>query len=113
MTRNIPLVSEMKRILDENPSLASSAMELLDLYLCLWDCYIVKSTQKIRLEEEYRVLRDSNAWLAQGNSQLHQACADRELLLWNRLEAFNSLGRGIIAVLQSSERFPSDMIMQQ
>ena len=76
-------------------------------------CYVIESARKIRLEEEYRVLRDSNAWLAQRNSQLHQACTDRELILWDRLEAFNSLERGIIAVLQGSERAPSDTIMQQ
>ncbi|OQE53039.1 hypothetical protein PENNAL_c0480G00235, partial [Penicillium nalgiovense] len=44
------LTAEFMKVLNLNDSLATPALKLLDLYLCLWECYVVKSAQKIRLE---------------------------------------------------------------
>jgi hypothetical protein len=33
---------------------ATPVLKLLDLYFCLWECYVAKSARKIRLEEEQR-----------------------------------------------------------
>lgn len=100
------LTDEVKQVLHQLPPVTSSALELLDLYLLLWECYVTHSACKIRLEEEHRQLRDSNATLSKSNKLLHQACADRELLLWDRQQVFDLLQRGILNVLQISDRQP-------
>lgn len=100
------LTDEVKQVLHQLPPLASSALELLDLYLLLWECYVTHSACKIRLEEEHRQLQDSNAALSKSNKLLHQTSVDRELLLWDRHQVFDSVQRGILNVLQSSERQP-------
>ncbi|KAJ5559450.1 hypothetical protein N7513_001849 [Penicillium frequentans] len=98
------LTEEMNQILQTSPSLASSAIELLDLYICLWECYVINSARKIRLEEEHRLLQDTNNWLLSENEQLRQVCNGHELLLWDRQQAFHALRQGVIGTLQSSER---------
>ncbi|KAJ5034830.1 hypothetical protein NUH16_006275 [Penicillium rubens] len=100
------LTEEMNQILQTSPSLASSAIELLDLYICLWECYVINSARKIRLEEEHRLLQDTNNWLLSENEQLRQVCNGHELLLWDRKQAFHALRQGVIKTLQSSERQP-------
>lgn len=98
------LASELKLLLRKNFALASTAIELLDLYLCLWECYVIKSASKIRLEEERRLLRSSNDWLARENERIHEACTNQALLLWDRRQAFDSVQRGVFEILQSSDR---------
>ncbi|CAG7998180.1 unnamed protein product [Penicillium nalgiovense] len=98
------LTCDLAEILQEKPSLASSAVELLDLYLCLWECYMIKSAGKIRLEEERRFLQSSNEWLVKENEKLHQCCNNQELLLWDRRQAFVSVHQGVLATLQNSDR---------
>lgn len=90
------LTSDLAEILQEKPSLASSAVDLLDLYLCLWECYIIKSAGKIRLEEERRFLQNSNEWLVKENEKLQQCCNNQELLLWDRRQAFLSVHQGVL-----------------
>ncbi|CAG8173107.1 unnamed protein product [Penicillium nalgiovense] len=76
------LTSNMSQMLQSHPYLKSSfAVDLLDLYLCLWECYTIKSADKIRLEEERRFLQDSNKWLVRENEKLQQYCNHQELLL--------------------------------
>jgi hypothetical protein len=98
------LVSELKLLLRKNFALASTAIELLDLYLCLWECYVIKSASKIRLGEERRLLRSSNDWLARENERIHEACTNQALLLWDRRQAFDSVQRGVFEILQGSDR---------
>jgi hypothetical protein len=52
------------KLLHYDETLATPALKLVDLYFCLWECYILKSAEKIRLEDEQRQLRESNEWLA-------------------------------------------------
>ncbi|KAJ5829078.1 uncharacterized protein N7525_007331 [Penicillium rubens] len=95
----------MSQILQSHPSLkSSSAVDLLDLYLCLWECYTIKSAGKIRLEEERRFLQDSNKWLVRENKKLQQYCNHQELLLWDHRQAFVSVHQGVLGTLQSSDR---------
>ncbi|CAG8260736.1 unnamed protein product [Penicillium nalgiovense] len=54
------LTAEFMKVVHLNGFLATPVLELLDLYFCLWECYIVKPAQKIRLEEEQRQLQASN-----------------------------------------------------
>ena len=98
------LVSELSLMLHQNHPLASTAIELLDLYLCLWECYVIKSAFKIRLEEERRLLRSSNDWLARENDRIHEACTNQALLLWDRRQAFDLVQQGVFEILQSSDR---------
>ncbi|CAG8219014.1 unnamed protein product, partial [Penicillium nalgiovense] len=44
------LTSEIVKVVNLSDSLATPVLKLLDLYFCLWECYVVKSAQKIRLE---------------------------------------------------------------
>ncbi|KAI2787059.1 hypothetical protein POX_f07414 [Penicillium oxalicum] len=97
----LSLVEEMKPLLDENPPFASSTMEFLDLYLLLWESYVIDSARKIRLEEEQRRLQAENAWLIHANNRLFQACTDRELILWDRQEAFDSVQEAMVQVLEA------------
>lgn len=75
------LTSDLTQILQKKPALASFAIDLLDLYLCLWECYMIKSAGKIRLEEEHRFLQGSNKWLVGENEKLQECYNNQELLL--------------------------------
>ncbi|KAJ5230956.1 hypothetical protein N7489_011664 [Penicillium chrysogenum] len=94
----------MAQILQNPHSSPSSAVDLLDLYLCLWECYTIKSAGKIRLEEERRYLQNSQKWLAEENKKLQQCCNHQELLLWDRRQAFLSVHQGVLGTLQNSDR---------
>lgn len=98
------LTNEMRRILHKAPLLASSATDFLDLYLCLWECYVVNSAQKIRLQDEHRSLQESNDWLLGQTKELRHICNDQELLLWDRRQAFYDVQQGLLGVLQRSDR---------
>ncbi|KAJ9473810.1 hypothetical protein VN97_g13266, partial [Penicillium thymicola] len=45
------LTAEFMKLLHYNDALATPALKLLDLYFCLWECYVLKSAEEIRLEE--------------------------------------------------------------
>ncbi len=96
-------------MMHKNASLARTAIELLDLYLCSWECYVTKSAAVIRLEEERRLLQSSNDWLARENGRLHEACTNQALLLWDRRQALDSIQQGVFEILQSSDRFSNQM----
>ncbi|OQD77358.1 hypothetical protein PENANT_c111G06164 [Penicillium antarcticum] len=99
------LTSDMTQSLQHDTApLASSAVDLLDLYLCLWECYTIKSASKIRLEEERRYLQNSQEWLVRENERLQQYCNHQELLLWDRRQAFLSVHQGVLGTLQNSDR---------
>jgi hypothetical protein len=94
----------MNQILQLSPSLASTAIELLNLYEQLWECYVMNSARKIHLEREHRLLQETNQWLILENEQLRQFCNDHVLLLWDRQQTFQALRQGVVGALQSSER---------
>ncbi|KAK9847187.1 hypothetical protein MYU51_020351 [Penicillium brevicompactum] len=85
------LAAEFTKLLHYNDALATPALNLLDLYFCLWKCYVVKSAEKIQLEEEQRQLQESNEWLASNSDILLQLCGDQALILWDRKRAIGAL----------------------
>ncbi|KAK9847703.1 hypothetical protein MYU51_018319 [Penicillium brevicompactum] len=66
------LTTEFVKLLNYNDTLATPALKLLNLYFYLWEYYVVKSAEKIRLEEEQRQLQESNDWLASDSDILLQ-----------------------------------------
>jgi hypothetical protein len=82
------------------------ALSMLDLYLCLWEFYVIDSAQRIRLEDEHRLLQDSKDWLLRQNEQLVKNCNCQALLLWDRQQAFRNMHEGLAAIIRGSERSP-------
>ncbi|CAG7979671.1 unnamed protein product [Penicillium salamii] len=97
------LTAEFMKILHYNDALATPSLKLLDLYFCLWECYVVKSAGKIRLEEEQRQLQESNEWLASDSDILLQLCDEQALILWDQKRAVQALCNGVVSSLQASE----------
>jgi hypothetical protein len=93
------------KLLRYNDSLAEPALnllDLLDLHFCLWECYVVKSAEKIRLEEEQRQLQESNEWLASDSEILLQLCDEQALILWDQKRAAQALCNSVVSALQAS-----------
>ncbi|CAG8127844.1 unnamed protein product [Penicillium nalgiovense] len=91
------------KVLNLNGSLATPALKLLDLYFCLWECYVVKSSQKIRLEEEQRQLQASNDLLASDSEILLQLCNVQASVLWERKRTVQALCNGVVSALEASD----------
>jgi hypothetical protein len=91
------------KVVNLNDSLATPALRLLDLYFCLWECYVVKSAQKIRLEEEQRQLQASNDLLASDSDILLQLCNEQASVLWERKRAVQALCNGVVSALEASD----------
>ncbi|CAG8902631.1 unnamed protein product [Penicillium nalgiovense] len=77
--------------------------KLLDLYFCVWQCYVVKSAEKIRLEEEQRQLQASNDLLASDSDILLQLCNVQASVLSERKRAVQALCNGVVSVLEGSD----------
>ncbi|CAG8139005.1 unnamed protein product [Penicillium nalgiovense] len=97
------LTAEFIIVVNLNDSLATPALKLLDLYFCLWECYVVKSAQKIRLEEEQRQLQASNDLLASDSDILLQLCNVQASVLWERKRAVQALCNGVVSALEASD----------
>jgi hypothetical protein len=104
------LTTEFEYILRHHSSLAASIVGLLDLYLCLWKCYVVDSALKIRLEEEQCHLQRSIEWLTAECDVLRQCCNDQARELFGRRQAVAALNDGIVEVLKASEKRTFRMI---
>ena len=97
------LAAEFMKLLHYKDALATPTLKLLGLYFSLWECYVVKSAEKTRLEEEQRQLRGSNEWLASDSIILLQLCNEQALILWNRKRAVQVLCNGVVSALQASD----------
>ncbi|CAG8012188.1 unnamed protein product [Penicillium nalgiovense] len=91
------------KVVHLNGSLATPVLKFLDLYFCLWDCYVVKSAQKIRLEEEQRQLQASNERLESDSDILLQLCNVQASILSDRKRAVQSLCDGVASALEASD----------
>jgi hypothetical protein len=91
------------KVVNLNDSLATPVLELLDLYFCLWQCYVVKSAEKIRLEEEQRQLQESNDLLASDSDILLQLCNVQTSVLCERKRAVQALCNGVVSALEASD----------
>ncbi|CAG8571124.1 unnamed protein product [Penicillium salamii] len=96
------LTAEFMKVVHLNDSLATPVLKLLDLYFCLWQCYVVKSAQKIRLEEQ-RQLQASNEWLESDSDILLQLCNLQASILWDRKRAVQVLCDGVASALEASD----------
>ena len=90
------------KLLHHNDALATPALKLLDLYFCLWECYVAKFAEKIRLEDEQRQLQGLNEWLASDSDILLQLCDEQALILRDQKRAVQALCRGVVSSLQAS-----------
>jgi hypothetical protein len=91
------------KLLHYNDVLATPALKLLDLYFCLWECYVVKSADKIQLDDEQRQLRESIKWLASDSDIFLQLCDEQALIMWDRKRAVQALCNGVVSALQESD----------
>jgi hypothetical protein len=96
------LTAEFMKVVNLNDSLATPALKLLDLYFCLWECYVVQSAQKIRPEEQ-RQLQASNDLLASDIDILLQLCNEQASVLWERKRAVQALCNGVVSALEASD----------
>ncbi|KAJ9481253.1 hypothetical protein VN97_g12240 [Penicillium thymicola] len=97
------LAAEFMKLINYNDALATPALKLLDLYFCLWECYVLKSAEEIRLEEEQGQLQESNVWLSSDSDILLQLCNEQALILWDRKQAVRALCNGVVSALQASD----------
>jgi hypothetical protein len=109
-TTSASLSTEFEYILRHHISLAAPIVSLLDWYLRLWNCYIVDSALKIRLEEEQGQLQRSIVWLTAECDALLQCCNDQALELFGRRQAAAALNDGIVEILKASEKRAYKMI---
>lgn len=104
------LTTEFEYILRHHSSLAAPIVSLLDLYLRLWNCYIVDSALNIQLGEEQGQFQRSIEWLTTECDELLQCCNDQALELFGRRQAVAALNDGIVEVLKASEKRAYRMI---
>ncbi|CAG8881938.1 unnamed protein product [Penicillium nalgiovense] len=97
------LTAEFMKVVNLNVSLATPVLKFLDLYFCLWECYVVKSAEKIRLEEEQRQLQSLNDLLASDSDILLQLCNMQALVLWERKRAVQALCNGVVSAVEASD----------
>ncbi|CAG8089022.1 unnamed protein product [Penicillium nalgiovense] len=97
------LTAEFMKLLRYNDTLATPALKLLDLYFCLWECYLLKSAEKMRIENEQRQLQELNEWLASDSDILLQLCEEQELVLWDRKQAVQALCNGVVSALEATD----------
>jgi hypothetical protein len=97
------LTAEFMKLLRYNDTLATPALKWLDLYFSLWECYVIKSAERKRLEGEHRQLQELNEWLASDSGILLQLCDEQALVLWDRKRAVQALCNGVVSALQASD----------
>jgi hypothetical protein len=91
------------KVVSPNDSLATPVLKLLDIYFCLWQCYVAESAEKIRLEEEQRQLQATNDSLASDSDILLQLCNVQASVLWERKRAVQALCNGVVSALEASD----------
>ncbi|CDM32594.1 hypothetical protein PROQFM164_S02g002745 [Penicillium roqueforti FM164] len=67
------------------------------------ECYVVKSAQKIRLEEEQRQLQASNDLLASDSDILLQLCNIQASVLSERKRAVQALCNDVVSAFKASD----------
>jgi hypothetical protein len=97
------LTAEFIKVVNFNDSLATVTLKLLDLYFTLWDCYIIKSAEKMRLENEQKQLLEANEWLASDNDILLQLCNEQGMVSCDRKLAVQALCSDVFPALQASD----------
>ncbi|KAJ5568920.1 hypothetical protein N7450_011406 [Penicillium hetheringtonii] len=73
---------------------------MLDLFLCLWNFYVVQSAKHIQLEREYSALFQSKKLLECETKLLRQRCEEQVLLLWDRRQTAHAIQDAASEVLE-------------
>ena len=94
-----------------NADLAASVLNFLDLYLCLWEMYVLKSAVNIQLKDERRQIRETNEWLEDEIDTLRQNCNRQAMELEDRIRVLGMLYGRIISVLQILDPLYSSIAM--
>ncbi|KZN87775.1 hypothetical protein EN45_063360 [Penicillium chrysogenum] len=97
------LMVEFMKLLRYNDTLVTPALKLPDLYSSLWECYVIKSAEKMQFEDKQRQLLESNEWLASVNDILLQLCDEQAMELRDRKLAVQALCNGVVSALQASD----------
>ncbi|KAJ6016586.1 hypothetical protein N7540_011177 [Penicillium herquei] len=100
------LKSQIHELLDFDTDLAHSSLKLLDCYLSMWDCYVVKSAEIIQLEKQNGRLQKLNESLAGECDAFLQGLKEQSLVLHDRRQAVRALQNGVIATLHASDPQP-------
>jgi hypothetical protein len=91
--------------MEKRPTLIPQAMRLVDVYQRLWEAYMKEYTRAKGAEKEFRILVGSKGWLEKSNESLHRICTDREAILCDSRQAFQSVRRGILNIFQDTYGF--------
>jgi hypothetical protein len=67
---------------------------------------VVKSAEKMRLEDEQRQLQELNEGLASDSDTLLQLCQEKKLILWDQKRAVQALCNGVVSPFQASNPKP-------
>ncbi|KAJ5267925.1 hypothetical protein N7478_010733 [Penicillium angulare] len=78
------LTVQIRQLLELDGPLAAQGLNLLGFYLAMWECYIVKSAQGLRLVNENSKLQASYDWLVYERDLLTQQLREMELILEDR-----------------------------
>ncbi|KAJ6004701.1 hypothetical protein N7540_013070 [Penicillium herquei] len=101
-----PLGSEIRDFLDNTRDQTNSALKLLQCYLDMWEFYVIRSAEMIRLKEEHQQLQESNDCLIGECDTLLQCSKEQGLVLQDRRQAVRALQNGVISALHASEPQP-------
>jgi hypothetical protein len=97
---NLP-TTQLDQILRRKSDLALPALRLLDLYLCLWESYVVKSAESIRLEDERRQICELNELLEEETDSLLQCCNRQGVELESRKRTVKAFHVNVISALET------------
>ncbi|KAJ6003815.1 hypothetical protein N7540_013261 [Penicillium herquei] len=91
-----PLGSEIRDFLDNSRDRTSPALKLLHCYLDMWEFYVIRSAEMVRLKDEHRRLQELNDCLVgeaeRGTAGSKTSCA--------------RLQNGVISALHASDPQP-------
>ncbi|KAJ5288022.1 hypothetical protein N7478_003708 [Penicillium angulare] len=95
------LTVQIRQLLELDGPLAAQGLSLLDLYLAMWECYIVKSAQDVRLADENSKLQSSHDWLVYERGLLTQQLREMELDLEDRRKKATHLQHTLLQFTRS------------
>ncbi|KAJ5292065.1 hypothetical protein N7478_001316 [Penicillium angulare] len=95
------LTVQIRQLLELDGSIAAHGLSLLDLYLAMWECYIVKSAQDVHLADENSKLQISHEWLIYERDLLKQQLREMELNLEDRRKKATHLQHTLLQFTRS------------
>ena len=90
---------QIKQLLELEEPTAAQGLNILDFYLAMWECYIMKSAQVVHLEDENRKLQSAHAWLICELDLLKQQFRETELILDDRKKKATSMQQMLLKIM--------------